>query len=138
MQVAKICDEIVIRMRKKQKLKTNNGRRINPNRNRVITLPNSESAKLPLPNHELWDEKQKAVTNLILLTRMEKWKPRPQPGCTASLPKCGTIASTMQRLQDPRFIAAAHSNPLPIEHDHRGLAVVLGANFLDELEINDE
>jgi len=46
--------------------------------------------------------------------------------------------STMQRLEYPRFITAAHGNPLPVKHDYGGLAVVLSADFLDELKIDDE
>src|SRR5438309_305880 len=47
------------------------------------------------------------------------------------------VASAMQGFEDARFIAAAHRNPLAVKHHDGRLSIVLGANFLHELKIDN-
>ena len=83
-------------MRKKQKSETSGERVFTMEVAEAMTLPNSESSRLPLPIHKLWDEKRKAVTNSFILMRMEKWKHDSDRECRSSLPEHGISLSTMQ------------------------------------------
>jgi len=74
MRLAKICDEVLARWRKKQKSTTNSRPEIIVDLNEAIGLPNLESGRLWLLIHELWDEVHMGVTSTSILMHMTKWK----------------------------------------------------------------
>ena len=72
MRLAKICDEVLARWRKKQKSTTNSRPEIIVDLNEAIGLPNLESGRLWLLIHELWDEVHMGVTSTSILMRYDE------------------------------------------------------------------
>lgn len=105
----------------------------------AIQLPNSESGQLRLLIRELWDEVRRGCDQHVHSDANDEVETLSFGRNALSYSKNRSqFPSTMQRLEYPRFIAAAHGNPLPVEHKYSGFAVVFSANFLDELKIDDE